>query len=465
MHSRAAHIYRSPRLIMRHRNGHQRYSSPTYGLKRRNFQQFSYPRLAIRRNNLHGITAPRIIIGHNQNYQRYQSPRTVIGHRSFEKFGYPKLSLARRDFHRYNQPKLQILHKNLHNYSQTRLRILHRNLQSNCYPKLRVTHRPVPQYCTPKLLIRHNWVHNNCYPKLRIPHKSFENVCYPKLRIRHKDLNGVCFQPKIRYKRFDFNRVACYPKLQIKHKDLSQVCLPKLRIRHKDLSQVCYQPRIRYNRTDFNKFPCYPKLHIKHKDFHQFTCGAPQVVHRPFGSYKVACDPNILSPTTNMERIGKEVKYFFTHHRKHCKLQAINSGVSVGTIVETKAWKKVVVADYVVRKKKLQFVRYADGDSLLGKIARKPIPAVRNIIVWVPKKNGMRKPNGEPNFKKVRLTVNETKEIMIKNLLIRDKVNWLVQMYPEERMNLEALKKKYNWKPLRRGVRPPKPDSPATPTE
>lgn len=457
--------YNSPRFFMRHQNGHQRYSSPTYGLKRRDFQQFSYPRLAIRRNNLQGVSSPRLIVGHNRNYQRYNSYRIIIGHRNFEKFGYPRLALARRDFQRYTQPRLQVLHKNLHGYPQIRLQVLHRNLQSNCYPKLRIAHQPVPQFCAPKLLIKHSWVHNNCYPKLRIPHKSFENMCYPKLRIQHQNLGSVCYQPKIRYRRFDFNRVACYPKLQIRHQDLSQVCLPKLRIRHKDLSQVCYQPKIRYQRTDFNKFPCYPKLQIKHKDFNQFSCGMPQIAHRPFGSYKVACDPNILSPTTNMERIGKEVKYLFTNHRKHCKLQAIHSGVSVGSIVETKVWKKVVVADYIVRKKRLRFVRYTDGDSLNGHIVHKPIPSVRNIVVWVPKKGGMRKPNGIPNFKKVRLTVNETKEIMIQNLLIRDKVNWLVQMYPEERMNLEVLKKKYNWKPLQRGVRAPKPDSPVPSTE
>ncbi|MFN8396355.1 MAG: hypothetical protein U0176_17150, partial [Bacteroidia bacterium] len=50
---------------------------------------------------------------------------------------------------------------------------------------------------------------------------------------------------------------------------------------------------------------------------------------------------------------------------------------------------------------------------------------------------------GEAKLIYHKLSKEETKEIMIRELIKRQKYVWLVRMYPEERKNLESLKELY----------------------
>ena len=70
----------------------------------------------------------------------------------------------------------------------------------------------------------------------------------------------------------------------------------------------------------------------------------------------------------------------------------------------------------------------------------KEIRAVKHIIVEVPRsKDRFRKGNGDPSLKKVKLSRAETKTIMMRELVERNKLNWLVRIYPEERQNIKSI--------------------------
>ena len=64
------------------------------------------------------------------------------------------------------------------------------------------------------------------------------------------------------------------------------------------------------------------------------------------------------------------------------------------------------------------------------------------IILSIPKDKA-RNARGEARLKMIKLSKSETKEIMIRELVIRRKFIWLVRMYPEERRNLDSLKDLY----------------------
>ncbi|MEM7036862.1 MAG: hypothetical protein AAF570_07785, partial [Bacteroidota bacterium] len=179
--------------------------------------------------------------------------------------------------------------------------------------------------------------------------------------------------------------------------------IPPVRIKHQDLSRKCY-----------------PMIVIKHKDMSKFSCTELRIRHTDLNKVKIPCDPNMRDHTTTMERIGKEVKYWFTRHKRFCKLEARYSGVSQGNVVETSVG-TAIVENYVVKKNLYYPVR---------------------IIVSIPKDRPRTK-KGDARLKYIKLTREETKEIMIRELIKRRKFIWLVRMYPEERKNLESLKQLY----------------------
>jgi hypothetical protein len=121
-----------------------------------------------------------------------------------------------------------------------------------------------------------------------------------------------------------------------------------------------------------------------------------------------------------MEKIGKEIKFQFTRHRLYCKLENRYSGVTQGNIVETTKG-LAVVEDYVVKKGTYYPIR---------------------IVVSTIQGLG-RNEKGEAKLNYHKLSKEETKEIMIRELIKRQKFIWLVRMYPEERKNLESLKQLY----------------------
>ena len=91
-----------------------------------------------------------------------------------------------------------------------------------------------------------------------------------------------------------------------------------------------------------------------------------------------------------------------------------------GNVVETSKG-VAVVEDYVVKKGTYYPVR---------------------IIVSTIQGLG-RNEKGEAKLIMHKLSKEETKEIMIRELIKRQKYIWLVRMYPEERKNLESLKQLY----------------------
>jgi hypothetical protein len=104
----------------------------------------------------------------------------------------------------------------------------------------------------------------------------------------------------------------------------------------------------------------------------------------------------------------------------YCKLEDRYSGVAQGNVIETSLG-TAVVEDYVVKK----------GTYY-------PL----NLIVSRPIGDG-RNDKGEKQLKYTKLSREETREIMIRELIVREKYIWLVRMYPEERPNLEKLKELY----------------------
>jgi hypothetical protein len=159
---------------------------------------------------------------------------------------------------------------------------------------------------------------------------------------------------------------------------------------------------------------------IKHKDMAGLSCTEIRIRHADLNKARIACDPNIRDHSTAMERIGKEIKFQFTRHRLFCKLECRYSGVSQGNIVETSKG-LAVVKDYIVRKGTYYPIR---------------------LIVSTIQGLG-RNERGEAKLVMHKLTKEETKEIMIRELIKRQKYLWLVRMYPEERKNLESLKLLY----------------------
>lgn len=249
-------------------------------------------------------------------------------------------------------------------------------------------------------------------------HKDLAQVCYPRLNVNHKDLSNNCYQ-RTKVKHMDVQS-KCYPTPKVKHQNLSSACLPRYKVSHKSLSTVCYKPAVRITHQDLS-LKCYPKIIIKHKDMSGLSCTELRMKHADLNKVKIPCDPNMRDHTTAMEKIGKEIKFQFTRHRLYCKLENRYSGVTQGNVVETTKG-LAVVEDYVVKKGTYYPIR---------------------IVVSTIQGLG-RNEKGEAKLNYHKLSKEETKEIMIRELIKRQKFIWLVRMYPEERKNLESLKQLYS---------------------
>jgi hypothetical protein len=174
----------------------------------------------------------------------------------------------------------------------------------------------------------------------------------------------------------------------------------------------------------------------------QYTCHKPVMKHTPLHKYKVICPAQNDEPR-EMDHIANDIKHFFTYKRKHCKINSNYSGLGVGQIVETRELGPVVVADFVVRNKVVSYDRWRPEDSTDVYRVKKKIRSVRNIIVYTSRNGEWYNRRGDLDLKKVKLSRKESKQLMIKHLVQRNKLDWLVRMYPEEIENLEALKARY----------------------
>jgi hypothetical protein len=381
--------------------------------------------------NLNSVTLPtRPAPSHNRNLGNVLQPRQQIRHSDLN-----SVTLPTRPAPSHN--------RNLSNVLQPRPRIRHSDLNTVTLPQRpRPSHdRNLGNVVQPRRQMRHQDLGTVCQPRYRKrSHKDLNRVCYPRHRVQHKDLNTVC-QPKQRIRHKDLNRV-CYPKRRMTHQDLNTVCQPQRpRIRHKDLNRVCY-PDVKIRHKDLNTVCQARRRPIEHKDFEKYTCTKREICHVPLHEYKVMCDPKLQEPETDMERVASSVEEFFKNKRKHCKINAIPSGVSQGTFIETERYGMAIVQDFVIKKRTMKFYRWGP-DSTKKRSVRKRIRTVSNLKVLVPKNQRWLTKNGKPNYKQITLDRRETKQVMLRNLVKRNKLNELVRMYPEERKNLEALKTRF----------------------
>lgn len=317
--------------------------------------------------------------------------------------------MSHRSLQNRRQKFEYIRHKNMNKYNPRRLKTKHRNLE-----KGRAFRHLSRKQFEPKHLSTVRKMRKATYPIVKMKHRRLNAKCTERYT-KHKDLSSKCY-PRLKTKHRDLQS-KCYPVPKVKHKNLSSVCMPKYVVKHKNLSSVCYKPSAKIKHMDLSQ-KCYPRLIIRHKNMNEYSCTEPKIIHTPLSKYKVLCDPNITKGTTTMQRIGKEIKYWFTKHKRFCDLEKRYSGVTVGVVVETK-YGTAVVTDYVVKKDIYYPVRI-------------------EVAIARP-----RTEDGEPRVRTILLSREETKEIMIEELIKRKKYIWLVRMYPEERKNLEKLKELY----------------------
>ncbi len=170
-------------------------------------------------------------------------------------------------------------------------------------------------------------------------------------------------------------------------------------------------------------------------------------------SSRNACDPAQRQMAYDIDALGNGVRNTLINNKKFCKLNATYSGISAGQVVKSQKYGFGVVADVELGLKKTNFVRYKDpaaqqrsvagqNERPPGRFVRQPnyVAGVKNLVIVVPNPNRKSKRDA---FKRVRLDPDETKEIMLASLVKRNRIDWIVRMYPEERENLLFLKQKY----------------------
>lgn len=164
------------------------------------------------------------------------------------------------------------------------------------------------------------------------------------------------------------------------------------------------------------------------------------------GGVNPAAAQSHLEP--DQKRFGFYFKSLFTSKRKFCKIARVYTGLSAGQMVETSQGKGTV-ENFIVRKKVYYFYRYANGKQQEKKRVKKKIPAVKQIVVKVPDESdggifsSFKNNDSRASLKKVRLSEEETKKLMIKHLVLRGKIRWLLMLYPEEKRNLQKHIQRY----------------------
>lgn len=358
----------------------------------------------------------------------------------------PKMRLRKKSYLTKSFPKKSFKKKSLLKKQYPgNGKIRHFNTQSKCYPINKMKHKNYASKCIPKnKKMKHKNLSNKCYPIVKIKHKDLSNKCYPKIRIKHKDLSTKCLPKPKHIKHKNFDKFCFETTPQIKHKNFHKMsCYPQTIVKHKNFDKMSCNTKVRIKHKNFDKYTCTKGYQIKHKNFDKMSCINPQMKHTSLKKMKVPCDPNLIPKTTNLEKIGKDVKYFFTNHKKFCKLEKRYAGLGAGTLIKTSQGDGVLV-DYKVRKKIFHPIK---------------------LKVAIPKGSGRDK-NDNPKLKIVKIKKTETKEIMIKHLVMEEKFLWLIRIYPEEVKNQDILAKKYlgdSYKPSRPYPKLVDPDKPSIP--
>jgi hypothetical protein len=167
-------------------------------------------------------------------------------------------------------------------------------------------------------------------------------------------------------------------------------------------------------------------------------------------------------------QIKTEIRHLFTFHRKECKIISVHCGVAVGQVLQTPALGKVIVIDHILGTKKVQFykltkpnktkIKLNTNEQPEKKLFTKKIRSIKQLVVLADENytgeetqeqvqvqvQDQTLETPEPKLKKVKLSPEQTKELMIEQLVKRNQLKTLVRMYPEERENIPELVKRYN---------------------
>ncbi|MCS7298239.1 MAG: hypothetical protein RMK19_06120 [Bacteroidia bacterium] len=200
---------------------------------------------------------------------------------------------------------------------------------------------------------------------------------------------------------------------------------------------------------------------LPRQNYEHYTCRSPSLEHRLPSSYKVLCDAQKIGVSTSAERLAHDLRYVFTHHKKHCQVTSAYSGVSIGEWVNTQKYGRVPVAGYVMGWRTYVFAHFYDQKArrlARPRLERRRVWALKHIEVFVPapsRSKGFRRYiEGLPGIEgfaqtsavrleRKRLSLEETKAIQIEKLVRKRQIAWLVRAYPEERVRLPEWIKKY----------------------
>ncbi len=295
-------------------------------------------------------------------------------------------------------------------------------------------------------------------------HNLAEPFCLQPYRIKHypeKIQKGQCGPPVPKHK-IQIEKSPCFA-VKVRHKDFEQFSCGHYRVKHRIAPDKMACGKYEVKHKNFERLRC-GKVEVKHKHYamrwecgkyevkhrnyvERVRCGPPQVKHRPLTDYKMYTDPSMGARTNYLEKLGYQVRYWLTPHRSMCKLSQVYSSVSAGMIVPTSEYGDVVVVDYVLKNHVIWYrVRRSLDDSTRFKIKKRKQKAIHRLVVLVLNDKRPRKRDGSVNFKRVKLSPEETKQILIYYYLKKDRIDLLTKAYPEEQKNLEILKYRYGYK-------------------
>ncbi|MDX2062233.1 MAG: hypothetical protein SFY70_04175 [Bacteroidia bacterium] len=188
---------------------------------------------------------------------------------------------------------------------------------------------------------------------------------------------------------------------------------------------------------------CQPKLTVKYTPLRRYrvACGPRPIKHTPLSRYAGQCNPN-PRPLTQVEKLGEELEQLFTFKRRNCDIIDLFSNIAAGEMVETDKYGKALVVDFKVRKRVFQYMKYPDPYALKGKKVTRKYRAIRNLTLKVTEEDP-NFPHDKKGYYLVCLNESETKEVIIRNLIVKGKIERLTMVYPEERENLGVWEAKY----------------------
>jgi hypothetical protein len=325
----------------------------------------------------------------------------------------------------------RLAHRNLDGYSQRGYRMAHRNLDGA------TTSRAYR-------MRRRNLDGLSMYRSYRLAHRNLDGVTSSRAyRLAHRSLDGQAC-PRYRMKHHRYDGATCGPSYRLAHRNLDGACMYRgLRLKHRNLDGLACGTGYRIRHRNLDGAGCGTGIRIPHRNMDRYQCEDLIICHTPLHKYKVFCDPNIQQPTSNLERVGRDIRNLFTNHRRHCKVMNTYSGVGAGALVEVPRYGTVQVVDFIIRNRTYTHLHWGPDSTGRFKKEKRRIKSVDRLVVHVPRRGLWRTVDGRPHVKKVRLTRDESKQVMLAHLVQRDQVAWLIRMYPEERPNLEAIRLRY----------------------